>query len=293
MLSFYQHLPEKINPFLFQGPFFSLRWYSLMFILAIFSVYFLLKIQKKKSQYLVDLDEDNLLIYLIIGIVIGGRLGYVFFYDWAYFSQHLWEIFWPWVKNNQGEIIFQGITGMSYHGGLIGAIIAGAIFCYRYSINFWSLADEIVLLIPLGYFWGRIGNFLNGELYGRPTQKPWGMYFQGENFLRHPSQLYEALGEGLILFGLLWKINTICQKKINVKKSFLNKICRPSGSIFLAYIFLYSLIRFMLEFVRQPDEQIGLVGGWLSQGQILSLIAIVLVIFIKYFFFIFQKENEK
>ncbi len=293
MLNFYQHLPEKINPLIFNFDFFSLRWYSLMFLFALLMVYFFLKkqifFQEKNKK---NIDWDIFFIYMAIGILLGGRLGYVFFYDLSYYLHHWQEIFWPFFYDqNQQKLIWQGISGMSYHGGLIGALIMGIIFCYHYKIDFLWLADQIALVTPLGYFWGRIGNFLNGELYGRPTQKFWGMYFKGENFLRHPSQLYEALGEGILLFFILFFIKNRCWQKRKREKN--SSFCTQKGYLFLSYILFYNLIRFGIEFFRQPDEQIGLIWNILTLGQILSLFFIIFAILLFFFFFNFDNNKDK
>lgn len=262
--NFYQNLPLHINPIALKIGFFSLTWYSLMYLVTFIIIYFLLKWRVKNDSkifpdfVLVFKNIENFFVYAIIGIIIGARLGYVFFYDPHFFLQNPWQIISPF--NAEGN--FVGIYGLSYHGGLIGIIIASIFFAKKYEVNFWRLADFIVPAIPLGYFFGRLGNFFNGELYGRLTEKSWGMYFLDENsniMLRHPSQLYEALFEGIVLFLILW---------------LLRNNQRIMGKLLPFYIFLYGLFRFVIEFFREPDSQIGLILGFLSLGQIFSLVMI-------------------
>lgn len=262
--NFYQNLPLHINPIALKIGFFSLTWYSLMYLVTFIIIYFLLKWRVKNDSkifpdfVLVFKNIENFFVYAIIGIIIGARLGYVFFYDPHFFLQNPWQIISPF--NAEGN--FVGIYGLSYHGGLIGIIIASIFFAKKYEVNFWRLADFIVPAIPLGYFFGRLGNFFNGELYGRLTEKSWGMYFLDENsniMLRHPSQLYEALFEGIVLFLILWLLRN-------------NR--RIMGKLLPFYIFLYGLFRFVIEFFREPDSQIGLILGFLSLGQIFSLVMI-------------------
>jgi len=158
---------------------------------------------------------------------------------------------------------------MSYHGALIVIVIASVVFCRKYKLNFWLLADLLIPAVPLGYTFGRLGNFINGELYGRVTTVPWGMYFPLDSLhrLRHPSQLYEALFEGIFLFIILWSLR--------------NRI-RISGALFSLYLIGYGSVRFFIEFFREPDRQLGFVLGSFSMGQILCFIMIILggIIFI-------------
>lgn len=221
---------------------------------------------KKGEDILVlgkKINKDQFLdffIYSAIGLLLGGRIGYVLFYDLFYFLQNPLEIFLPY-DFSQGEWI--GISGMSYHGGIIGVILAWLLFSRRFDLSFWKLADFIVPAVPLGYFWGRLGNFFNGELFGRVTEKFWGMHFSfweaQRGILRHPSQIYEALGEGILLFLILW---------------FLRNKVYISGSLAVIYLIGYASFRFFIEFVREPDAQVGLFFGF-SMGQILSLIMLL------------------
>jgi len=210
---------------------------------------------------------ENLFFYLVPGVLLGGRLGYVLFYNFPYYIQNPLEIFLPFDFNNCSLLVaycFTGFYGMSYFGALIGAILAGYIFSKKYKLNFWLLADFVVPAIPAGYFFGRIGNFLNSELYGRITDVTWGMYFRsGGNVLRHPSELYEAFFEGLILFIILILLSNKLRNKL--------RNYYFSGVLFLVYIFSYCFFRFFLEFFREPDSQLGLFFSWMTLGQALSL----------------------
>lgn len=233
-----------------------------MYLLGLAVVYALLRkrLQEKKYTEINLKTIEDFLFWSFLGLLIGARAGYVLFYDFSFYWKNPWAIISPFDLNS-GDFI--GIYGMSYHGGLLGALLAGWIFVKIRKIDFWSLANFISPVIPAGYFFGRIGNFLNGELYGRPTKKFWGMRFPSDpqNFLRHPSQLYEAFLEGILLFVILWSARN--------KKKFKKKL-------FALYISLYALFRFLVEFFRQPDEQIGYFFGFLSLGQILSLIMFII-----------------
>jgi phosphatidylglycerol:prolipoprotein diacylglycerol transferase len=205
----------------------------------------------------------NLLIHIFIGLLIGARLGYVLFYDFQYFLEKPLAIVSPFDSSGN----FVGIYGMSYHGGLLGALLFGWVYCRRNKINFFKMADFVTPAIPAGYFLGRIGNFLNGELYGRVTERPWGMYFPSDHLgvLRHPSQLYEAFFEGIILFLIVWY--------------FRNTLAR-GGQLLGLYIAGYSIFRIFCEFFREPDTQIGYIFNFLTLGQVLSLPLLVLGIFL-------------
>lgn len=260
-INFWQHIPEKITPYIFKFGNFELRYYGLMYIAAFMTVYLLslYRLKKEPFNYSKDMIE-NLFVWIIFGLMIGARLGYVLFYNLDYYSSHLSEIVLPFTL--KGGFHFTGLAGMSYHGGLIGVLLSGALFCYRYKVNFWELGDFLVPSIPLGYTFGRIGNFINGELYGRVTNASWGMYFPHDmtGLLRHPSQLYEAFFEGIFLFIILWGIRGI----------------RPFSGVFISlYLIGYGTARFFLEFIREPDPQIGLLFGYLTMGQTLCLCMIL------------------
>jgi phosphatidylglycerol:prolipoprotein diacylglycerol transferase len=279
MLYFYQHLPYFLDPVVFSLGSFSLRWYSLMYIVGLVTVYFLLmhRIERREISNVSDigfLDKYQLrsnildfLLYAFASVLLGGRLGYVLFYNPTYYAKNPSAIFSPF--DSSGEYV--GIYGMSYFGAFIAVVIMTWIFCHRRRLNFWLWGDFIAPAIPAGYFFGRIGNFLNGELYGRVTSLPWGMYFPSDtsNFLRHPSQIYEAMLEGLLLFMALW--------------TYRNRAKFP-GQLLILYAGGYALVRFFCEYFRQEDLQTGLLSGkiWTS-GQTMSLFLgiIVVMIYIK------------
>jgi phosphatidylglycerol---prolipoprotein diacylglyceryl transferase len=258
LISAWQNLPAQINPAIFSIGSFQLRYYSLMYIVAFAIVYFLVlyRIKHEKYKYTAENIQDYM-VWAMIGLLIGARLGYVFIYNFSYYAQHPLEIILPFDFSN--GIRFIGISGMSYHGGLIGVTIMSILFCRKFNINFWNFADLLCPAIPLGYTFGRIGNFINGELFGRVTTMPWGMYFplDSTHSLRHPSQLYEAMFEGIFLFIVLWLIRK--------KKLF-------DGFLLGLYICGYGLVRFIIEFFREPDYQVGFILGTISIGQALCLL---------------------
>ncbi|MEI7637905.1 MAG: prolipoprotein diacylglyceryl transferase [Syntrophus sp. (in: bacteria)] len=260
LIAAWRYLPGQINPNFLEFGTFQVRYYSLMYLVAFTLTYFLVmyRIRNEKYDYTAETVQE-LMIWLIIGLILGGRLGYVLFYNFDYYFHRPWEILLPFDFSD--GIRFVGISGMSFHGGAIGAILAAAMFCRGRQINFWRLTDLFCPAIPLGYTFGRIGNFINGELYGRATTVPWGMIFphDPEQLLRHPSQLYEAFLEGIVLFIVLWALR---------KKS-------PFDGFLLAVYFMgYGLVRFFIEFYRQPDVQLGYYFGFLTMGQILCFIMI-------------------
>lgn len=261
MINFWQHIPEQINPNIIQIGQFQIRYYGLMYIIA-FSIVYLLTLYRIKNEryaYSKELIQDCF-VWAILGLMLGARLGYVLFYNLNFYISHPLEIILPFSFTDGFR--FTGLAGMSYHGGLIGILLATVLFCHKNKINFRHFADLFIPAIPLGHTFGRIGNFINGELYGRVTTKPWGMYFPLDmtNQLRHPSQLYEAFFEGVFLFIILWSIR---------KKSAVNGLLLP------LYLIGYGLVRFFIEFVREPDPQLGSVIGFLTMGQILCLCMIV------------------
>lgn len=216
-----------------------------MYLAGFAASYLLVGYQLKKKKIAAAVKEvDSLYSYLVLGLIVGARLGYVLFYDLGEYLANPLEIFAVWHG------------GMSFHGGLIGSVVAGILFSRRYRMNFWQMADVVIVTAPVGLGLGRIGNFINGELYGRITDVPWGMVFPaGGPLPRHPSQLYESLLEGVVLFGILWSI-----KDRNLKPGVLLSI----------FLILYGVFRFIVEYFREPDPQLGLVLGPLSMGQVLS-----------------------
>ncbi|PIE59904.1 MAG: prolipoprotein diacylglyceryl transferase [Desulfobulbus propionicus] len=245
-----------IDPVIFSlGPL-SVRWYGLMYVIGFTAAYFLVSWQARRFGFnKLTAHLDNLNMTLIAGAILGGRLGYVLFYNLPYYRQHPLETFFTW----------QG--GMSFHGGCIGVIVAGLLFCIKTDLSFWKTADLYVATAPIGLFFGRLGNFINGELFGRVTSSPAGMVFpDGGPLPRHPSQLYEAGLEGIVLFIILWSVK---------EKPWQNrKDPWPHGSLFALFLFFYGAFRFIIEFFREPDPQIGYLLSWMTMGQILcSLMA--------------------
>jgi phosphatidylglycerol:prolipoprotein diacylglycerol transferase len=256
----WQQLPSHITPSLFSFGSFQLRYYSLMYIVGFAIVYFLTiyRIKNENYEYTAETVQDYL-VWAMLAMILGGRFGYALFYNFSYYLQHPLEIILPFDFSN--GIKFVGLSGMSYHGGLIGIVIATILFCGKRKINLWHFIDMFCPAIPLGYTFGRIGNFLNGELYGRATAMSWGMYFPLDQTrsLRHPSQLYEALFEGIILFILLWLIRK-------------NK---SDGFLLGMYLCGYGFVRFFIEFFREPDYQLGFVFSFMSMGQVLCTMMIM------------------
>ena len=271
MLEFWQNLPLHLNPIIFSIGHFSLRWYSLGYILALITIYLFLKkeLQHRGKTSMLTIDQlENILLFSFLGALLGGRIGYVLFYDWPNFIAHPWKTVLPF----SGDGSFIGFYGMSFHGGLVGAILFGWLATRKYGLDFYKILNFIIPAFPLGYFWGRMGNFMNGELYGRFTESKIGMHFENDNWtriaeltggnsLRHPSQLYEALGEGIILFFILFYFSK--------KKAWQNKL-------FPLFLIGYGAIRFIIEFFRQPDAQLGFVFlGWMTMGQVLCVVMMI------------------
>lgn len=260
MIDWYQHFPEHIDPIVFSVGFFSLYWYGVLYILALCAGGLVLR--RVTSAWLSSDQFEDLILMLVFGILIGSRLGYVLLYNARFYMEHPLSIVWPFDTVTGAWI---GIAGMSYYGGLVGAAFGVSYFSWKNKLAFWRVADALALVIPLGSFFGRVGNFLNGELYGRVTQKAWGMYFPQAPFggivLRHPSQLYEAFFEGVVLFIVL----AVVSKKHTL----------PPGVLAAFYLIGYGFLRMVLEFFREPDPQIGFVSGWMSLGQILSAAIVV------------------
>jgi phosphatidylglycerol:prolipoprotein diacylglycerol transferase len=242
----------QFDPIAFSiGPL-AIRWYGLMYLLAF--TFVLVLGRWRISHGLTKLnarDLDDLLFFGMLGTIVGGRLGYVLFYKASFYFAHPLDLFKVW----------EG--GMSFHGGLIGVITAMLIFARRRGFSFWNISDFIAPLVPLGIAAVRVGgNFVNGELWGRVTDVPWGMVFpQAHDGLpRHPSQLYEAAGEGILLFILVW---------------WFARRPRPEAAVSGVFLIGYGLARFAVEFTREPDDFLGLLALGLSMGQWLSLPMIV------------------
>jgi phosphatidylglycerol:prolipoprotein diacylglycerol transferase len=256
----------NIDPILVDlGPI-RVSWYGLMYVLGFFASYLLVRYQMKKKDFGISKSEvDNLYFYLILGLMIGARLGYVLFYDLKVYLSDPFEIL----------AIWHG--GMSFHGGLIGVLVVGIIFAWWNKKSFWKIADLIIVTAPIGLGLGRIGNFINGELYGRVTRIPWGMVFpKGGPLTRHPSQLYESALEGAALFLILWFIK---DRKL------------PTGGLLAIFLSLYGAFRFFVEFFREPDAQLGFILGPFTMGQVLSSFMIVGGLLL--FFYLRKREKSK
>ncbi len=240
---------QNLDPIAFSlGPL-VVRWYGLAYVAGFAAAAFV--IYRVARRWKLGMSEDNLLTLMvcaIIGVVLGGRLGYVLFYGDGYYLAHPLEI----LAFNQG--------GMSFHGGLVGLLVGGAVAARLTRIPYLTLADMGAIAAPIGLFFGRCANFVNGELWGAPTDWPIGVVFGGAagTMPRHPSQLYEAVLEGLVIFCILFALS----RKLPP---------RPRGTFVGAFLLLYGVFRFLIEFVREPDVQLGyLWGGWLTMGQVLS-----------------------
>jgi phosphatidylglycerol:prolipoprotein diacylglycerol transferase len=245
-----KNMTVHIDPILVElGPI-RVSWYGLMYVFGFFASYLLVRYQMKRKDFGVSkLDVENLYFYLILGLIIGARLGYVLFYDLKMYLK------------NPLEIIYINHGGMSFHGGLIGVLIVAILFSWKNKKPFWKIVDLFIVTAPIGLGLGRIGNFINGELYGRVTQVPWGMIFpSGGPLPRHPSQLYECALEGGVLFLILW---------------FLKNKKLPDGGLLAVFLSLYGLFRFFVELFREPDPQLGFILGPFTMGQTLSSFMIV------------------
>ncbi|MDZ7641318.1 MAG: prolipoprotein diacylglyceryl transferase [Desulfurivibrio sp.] len=247
----------QIDPVIFSlGPL-AVRWYGLMYVLGFIAAYFLVRYQFRRHPRpwgaAFDRHLDNLFMALIVGLIIGSRLGYVLFYNLSYYLQQPLEIFATW----------QG--GMSFHGGLLGLLLAGWLFCRHHKLDFWHGADAFAVAAPIGLGLGRLGNFINGELYGRVSDVPWAMVFPGGGPLsRHPSQLYQALLEGLLLFVIMW----LALHRYYWPRNW------PAGRLTALFLAGYGGLRFLAEFFRQPDAQLGFFFGFFTMGQLLCALMI-------------------
>ncbi len=253
------HLQE-IDPVALQlGPI-AIRWYSLAYITGIIVAMFFLKKQNDQHKIMSQQAYDDWLMWIVFSIIIGGRLGYVLFYNGEYFLANPLEILMVWHG------------GMSFHGGLFGVIFGMYLFCRKFKITYFRLMDVLAIIAPIGLFFGRIANFINLELYGRATNSDYGVIFPGAgDFPRHPSQLYEAVLEGLVLFIILFSLSRF------------TKIQQRSGAISGLFLALYGIFRIIIENFREPDLQLGFLFQNITMGQVLSLPLILagVVIFLK------------
>jgi len=262
MIQAWQNFYSWHNPIAISFFGFDVRWYGLMYVLALLSGYLVGRWLVKKDKLPLTLDQyDRAFVWVEVVVVLGARIGYILFYDenTLFYLTHPWEIFNPF-SNGQ----FVGISGLSYHGAIIGFLIAAFWFCKREKIKFLTLMDLAVVASSAGYGFGRVGNFLNMRLLGRETDLPIGIYVDG--VLRHPALLYEALLEGFVTFVILFWYRD--------KKSF-------NGELMILYGILYSVARFICEFFRRPDPQLGFVlFGWVTMGQILSFFMFLIGVFL-------------
>jgi len=264
-LEYWRDIYREFNPVAFDFGFISIHWYGIMYVLALLTALWFAKWIIKRDN--IDVSEellDRYFIWIEFGIILGARIWYILFYDpnTSYYLSRPWEIFNPF---HNGDFI--GIRGMSYHGAVVGAVISSYLFSRRYPDKLSKIVDIVALSIPVGYIFGRVGNFLNQELIGRATDIPWGIYVDG--VLRHPSQLYEAILEGALIAIALFLYRG--RKRFN-------------GELIALYGILYSIMRFISEFWREPDIQLGFIyGGWLTMGQVQSLVMLLFSIWIYFF----------
>lgn len=251
-MDYWHNIYSNFDPIAFKVFGFSVHWYGIMYVLALLSALYIAKLVVKKDNLpFTEKQLDSYFIWIEVGVILGARMGYILFYDpnVSYYLTHPWQMFNPFVDGT-----FVGIRGMSYHGAVIGFLLGTWGYCIRHKTAPWAYLDLVAISVPFGYIFGRIGNFLNKELIGRYTDVPWGINVLGE--MRHPSQLYEAFLEGVLVFIVIFVYRRY--KKFD-------------GELIAIYGMLYSLARFVAEFWRQPDFQLGFIyGGWLTQGQLLS-----------------------
>ena len=242
-------IQPSIDPILISLGFLDIRWYSLSYIFTfIFGSILIKKLNKKSLNNLSDIQIDKFFVWAVLGVIIGGRVGYVLFYQLQLFFLDPLYIFQIWKG------------GMSFHGGLIGMILAIYLFAKQNNLSFFYLSDLVSIVAPIGLFLGRISNFINTELYGRITDFPFAfIYPLIDNNPRHPSQLYEAFFEGVVLFIILYLIFIKNSKKYS------------AGVISAYFLILYSIFRFLIEFLREPDLHLGLYLNYFSMGQILCI----------------------
>lgn len=245
---FLDDLYHSLDPIAFSlGPF-TVRWYGLAYLAGfVIAGVLMLRIARRWRLDLTADDVLNVVTGLSVGIIVGGRLGYVIFYGAGYYLSHPLAI----LALNEG--------GMSFHGGLVGAVAGGALACRSSGISIPTACDLGACVAPWGIFFGRLANFVNGELWGKECDLPWGVMFEtGGDVYRHPSQLYEALLEGLIMFCILWALSRRVPP-------------RPQGTFMGTFLVWYGICRFLIEFVRVPDSQLGYLWGFVTMGQLLSL----------------------
>lgn len=258
----------RINPVALHIGVFKIHWYGLMYLLSFLLGWFLIVYRSRKFKYGLNSDQiTDLVFYIAIGVIVGGRVGYMLFYNLFGFLHAPWIIFKVW----------EG--GMSFHGGVLGVILFTWLWSRKHKKVFLDIIDFIVPVIPVGLAAGRIGNFLQGELWGKVTDVPWAMFYpQAGPFPRHPSEIYEFLLEGVLLFLILW---------IYSAKP------RPRMAVSALFLIGYGCVRCFAEFFRMPDPQYGyLAFGWFTMGQLLSFPMIVIGIIVMYFAYRNKKQRE-
>ncbi|MBX2808123.1 MAG: prolipoprotein diacylglyceryl transferase [Cellvibrionaceae bacterium] len=230
----------------------SVHWYGIMYLLAFASAWWLALRETRRDPALLSAKQvEDLIVYGALGVVLGGRMGYVFFYNFGAFMQDPLWLFRVW----------EG--GMSFHGGLLGVVVAMMLYSRRIQVAFFSLMDFVAIIVPIGLGFGRMGNFIGQELWGRVTDVPWGMVFMRdpERLVRHPSQLYQVFLEGILLFAIVYGFS---------------RRTRPQLAVSALFLICYGIFRFAVEFVRQPDAHIDtLIFGWMTRGQLLTLPMVV------------------
>jgi phosphatidylglycerol:prolipoprotein diacylglycerol transferase len=259
-MEFWQNIYSHFNPVAFNlGPI-AVHWYGIMYALALISAIYVAKWFIKRDNLPITNELfDSYVWWAEIGVILGARIGYILFYDThtMYYLTHPWQIFNPYIDG-----VYAGISGMSYHGAFFGFILASYLFCRKNKVSFWFITDIAVIGVSAAYVFGRIGNFFNQELVGRATDVPWGIYVG--QVLRHPSQIYEAILEGLVVFVIL---------------VYLRKRKTFNGQIALMYGILYSTARIIAEFFRQPDTQLGFIySNWLTMGILQSFVVLVICV---------------
>ena len=259
-MEFWQNIYLHFNPVAFNlGPI-AVHWYGIMYALALISAIYVAKWFIKRDNLPITNELfDSYVWWAEIGVILGARIGYILFYDThtMYYLTHPWQIFNPYIDG-----VYAGISGMSYHGAFFGFILASYLFCRKNKVSFWFITDIAVIGVSAAYVFGRIGNFFNQELVGRATDVPWGIYVG--QALRHPSQIYEAILEGLVVFVIL---------------VYLRKRKTFNGQIALMYGILYSTARIIAEFFRQPDTQLGFIySNWLTMGILQSFVVLVICV---------------
>jgi phosphatidylglycerol:prolipoprotein diacylglycerol transferase len=256
LIDFWQNIYSHFNPVAFSLGAINVHWYGIMYVTALLVALQAAKYYAKKDRFGIEKDAlDTYFIYVEIGVIVGARVGYIFIYstDLEYYLKYPWQMFNPFIGGQ-----FSGISGLSYHGAVIGFLLGSWLYTHRYKYSFAKLMDLVALSIPVGYIFGRIGNFLNQELIGRETSLAIGIYV--DNVLRHPSQLYEALLEGAVIAFIL---------------HFYRKHKKIDGELMALYAMLYGVMRIIAEFFRAPDIQIGYLCCGATMGQFLSIFMIV------------------